>query len=141
MRKLKPKVWEQLAQAMLDACIVEQGGEETEWEGAAGMYVGQYLSETGFIDTLEGQPVQSQRKPTVLDGKIGICASDLQMYINKTTLQNLSVKATASMLGALGGKSVRIRGARFREQSRWMLPVDQFDPAEYAPRQEKTNGQ
>jgi hypothetical protein len=27
IRKLKPKVWEQLAQAMLDACIIEQGGE------------------------------------------------------------------------------------------------------------------
>ncbi len=39
IRKLKPKVWEQLAQAMLDACIIEQGGEEIEWEGAARMYV------------------------------------------------------------------------------------------------------
>ena len=24
---------------------------------------------------------------------------------------------------------------------RWMLPVDQFDPAEYSPRKEETNGQ
>jgi len=140
IRRLKPKVWDQLAQAMLDACIVEQGGEETEWEGAARMYVAQYLSETGFIDTLEGQPVQNQRKPIVLDGKIGICASDLQMYVNKTTFQTLSVKAVASMLGALGGKSIRVRGANFREQSRWMLPVDQFDPAEYSPRKEETGG-
>lgn len=141
IQRLKPKVWDQLAQAMLDACIIEQGGEETEWEGAARMYVSQYLSETGFIDAIEGQPVQNQRKPVVLDGKIGICASDLQMYVNKTTFQTLSVKAVASMLGALGGKSVRVRGAKFREQSRWMLPVDQFDPAEYSPHKEEINGQ
>jgi hypothetical protein len=141
IQRLKPKVWDELAQAMLDACIVEQGGEETEWEGAARMYVAQYLSETGFIDTLEGQSVQTQRKPVVHDRKIGICASDLQMYINKTTFQTLSVKAVASMLGALGGKNVRVRGANFREQSRWMLPTDQFDPVEYSPQKEETNVQ
>jgi hypothetical protein len=141
IRKLKPRVWEQLAQVILDACIVEQGGEEIEWEGAARMYVAHYLAETGFIDTLEGQQVQNQRKPTLLDGNVAICASDLQMYVNKTTFQNLSVKAVASMLGVLGGKSIRVRGAKFKEQSRWILPVDQFDPAEYSPRQEETSAQ
>jgi hypothetical protein len=133
IRKFNGKEWEQLAQAMLDACIIEQGGEENEWEGAARMYVAQYLSETGFIDAIEGQPVQSQRKPIVLDGKVAICASDIQMYINKTMLQMLSVKAVASMLGALGGKSIRVRGQKFKEQGRWVLPLDQFDPAEYSP--------
>jgi hypothetical protein len=141
IRKLKPKVWEQLAQVLLDACIVEQGGEEIEWEGAARMYVAHYLAETGFIDTLEGQQVQNQRKPILLDGKVAVCASDLQMYVNKTTFQNLSIKAVASMLGVLGGKSIRVRGAKFKEQSRWILPVDQFDPAEYSPRREEISAQ
>jgi hypothetical protein len=141
IRKFKGKDWDQLAQAMLDACVIEQGGEENEWEGAARMYVAQYLSETGFIDTIEGQQVQSQRKPIVLDGKVAICASDIQMYINKTMLQMLSVKAVASMLGALGGKSIRVRGQKFKEQGRWVLPLDQFDPAEYSPgkREEHTS--
>ena len=112
IRKLKPKVWDQLAQVMLDACIIEQGGEEIEWEGAARMYVAQYLSETGFIDTLEGQPVQNQRKPIVLDGKVAICASDLQMYVNKTTFQTLSVKAVAvDALGAGRQRASAVRGA------------------------------
>jgi hypothetical protein len=141
IRRHKPKIWEQLAQVMLDACIVEQGGEENEWEGAARMYVAQYLAQTGFIETIEGQPLQNQRKPIILDGKVGICASDLQMFINRTTCQNLSVKAVASMLGALGGKSIRVRGAKFKEQSRWILPADQFDPAEYSPGLEETNAQ
>jgi hypothetical protein len=141
IRKFKSKDWDQLAQVMLDACIIEQGGEENEWEGATRMYMAQYLSETGFIDTIEGQPVQSQRKPIVLDGKVAICASDFQMYINKTMLQMLSVKAVASMLGALGGKSIRVRGQKFKEQGRWVLPLDQFDPAEYLPgkREEHTS--
>jgi hypothetical protein len=134
IRKFKGKDWDQLAQAMLDACVIEQGGEENEREGAARMYVAHYLAETGFIDTLEGQQVQNLRKPIVLDGKVAICASDLQMYVNTTMLQILSVKAVASMLGVLGGKSVRVRGQKFKEQGRWVLPPDQFDPAEYSQR-------
>jgi hypothetical protein len=137
IRKFKTKDWDRVAQTLLDACIIEHGGEENELDGAARLYVQQYLSETGFIDTIEGQPFQNLRKPIVLDGKIGICASDLLLFINKTTFQNLSIKAVTSMLGALGGK-IRLRGTKFKEQSRWMLPADQFDPAEYLPPQEET---
>jgi hypothetical protein len=138
IRKHQPAAWEQLAQAMLDACITESGGEETELEGLGRMYVAQYLSETGFIDTIEGQPVHSQRKPVVRDDQIGICSSDLQIFICKTTAQNVSIKAVVSMLGALGAKSIRVRG-NFKEQSRWMLPLDQFDPADYLQRAEAAN--
>jgi hypothetical protein len=134
IRKFKGKDWDQLAQAMLDACVIEQGGEENEREGAARMYVAHYLAETTFLNTLEGQQVQNQRKPIVLNGKIAVCASDLQMYVNKTMLQTFSVKAVASMLGALGGKSIRVRGQKFKEQGRWVLPLDQFDPAQYSHR-------
>jgi hypothetical protein len=141
IRKFRGRDWDQLAQDMLDACVIEQGGEENEREGAARMYVAHYLAETGFLDTLEGQQVQNLRKPILLDGKIAICASDLQMYVNQTMLQILSVKAVASMLGALGGKSIRVRGQKFKEQGRWVLPLDRFDPAEYSPRktEEHTN--
>lgn len=129
--RIKPKLWEQVAQAMLDACIVDEGGEEVEWEGAARMYVAQYLSETGFIDTVEKQMVQNQRKPMVIDGRIAICASDLQIYIGRTMFQTLTVKAVGSMLKALGGKHIRVRGSKHKEQSRWSLPINEFDPEDY----------
>jgi hypothetical protein len=137
--RIKPKHWEQLAQVMLDACIVEQGSVEMEWEGAARTYVAQYLAETGFIESIDGQTVQNQRKPMFIDGHIAINASDLQIYVNKTTFQNLSVKAIASMLAVMGGKQVRVRGQRFREQSRWLLPVEQFDPREYSAHEPEEN--
>jgi hypothetical protein len=38
-----------------------------------------YLSEAGFIYAIEGQQVQNQRKPILWNGKVAICASDLQM--------------------------------------------------------------
>jgi len=56
-------------------------------------------------------------------------------------LQMLSVKAVASMLGALGGKSIRVRGQKFKEQGRWVLPLDQFDPAEYSPGRKEEHNQ
>jgi hypothetical protein len=132
--RIIPKItkWDRLAQAMLDACIVERGTEEMEWEGAARMYIQHYLSETGFIQSIEGQRVQEQRRPMVIDGRITICASDIQVYVNKTMFQNLSVKAIAGMLAALGAKSMRVRGQKFKEQSRWVLPAEEFDPREYS---------
>ena len=60
--KIKAKHWENIAQAMLDACIVEQGTDDMEWEGAARMYLHAYLSETGFIPSIESQRLQDQRR-------------------------------------------------------------------------------
>ena len=131
--KIKAKLWETIAQAMLDACIIEQGTEEMEWEGAARMYLQHYLSETGFIPCIEGQRLQDQRKPMVIEGKIAVCTSDFQIYVNKTTYQNLPVKAIAGMLSALGAKSIRVRGPKFKDQSRWVLPLSEFEPGEYQP--------
>ena len=133
--KFKSKNWEQLAQMMLDACIVEDGGEESQFEGAARLHVENYLAETQFIPSPEGQPVQSARKPMIHEGKIAICSSDLQMYVSKTTCQNLSIPEITSMLKALDGKADRVRGRKFKEQSRWSLPVEEFDPADYCARE------
>jgi hypothetical protein len=123
--------WEQIAQAMLNACIVEESTEEVEWVGATRLYLQNYLSETNFIPSIEGQRIQEQRMPMVLEGNISICASDFQMYVNRTTSQNLSVKALTGMLSALGAKSIRVRGHKFKEQSRWLLPLTEFSPADY----------
>jgi hypothetical protein len=116
---------------MLDACILEEGTEELHQDGAARMYLDQYLSETTFIPSIEGQMAQERRRPMVRDGRITICAPDLQMHINKTTQQNLSVRSVAAMLSAIGAKAVRVRGKKIREQSRWELPLEEFDPSDY----------
>ncbi len=126
--KIKMKVWEQIAQTMLDALTVEDGGEETDFVGSVRIYLENYLSETPFIDSIEEQPIQTRRKPTIIDGKIAICSIDLQSHINKTCNENRSVKSVASMLAALGASSARIRGARLRDQSRWLLPLAEFAP-------------
>jgi hypothetical protein len=68
----------------------------------------------------------------IYEGQIAICASSLQMYVNKTTLQNLSVIAIVGMLSSLGAKSTRVRGSKFKEQSRWLIPLNEFDPADYS---------
>jgi hypothetical protein len=128
----KQPQWRMLAQMMLDACIIEDGGEELESQGAARLQLGQYLAETAFILCIEGQSPQDRRKPMVLEDQISVCASDIQLYINKTRSQNISVQAVVAMLSAAGGKVERVRGQKFKEQSRWMLPLEHFDPADYA---------
>ncbi|HOJ21590.1 MAG TPA: hypothetical protein PLY56_08650 [Armatimonadota bacterium] len=131
IKRLKPKLWDQLAQSMLDALIEEEGGPETQLEGAMRMYLEQYLTDVAFIPAIEGQSSNAIRRPMVLGGQIAVNSSDLQLFINKTFLQNLSVKAVASMLAAVGAKSIRVRSAKNGEQGRWLLPADQFNPADY----------
>jgi hypothetical protein len=128
----KQTQWRTLAQMMLDACIVEDGGEELESQGAARLLIGQYLAEVAFIPCIEGQSPQDRRKPIVRDDQIAVCASDLQLYINKTRSQSISVQAVVAMLSAVGAKVERVRGKTFKEQSRWILPLEHFDPADYA---------
>jgi hypothetical protein len=127
----KPR-WTTLVQMMLDACIVEDGGEELESEGAARLQIGEYLAETGFISCIEGQSAQDLRKPMVLQDQITVCASDLQNYVNKTKSQGVSVQAVVAMLRAAGAKVERVRSQKkFKEQSRWILPLEHFDPDDY----------
>lgn len=128
----KAASWRRLVQWMLDACVVEEASEELECEGAARLSIAQYLSETPFISSIEGQSPLDLRKPMEREDRITVCASDLQMFINKTTQQNLPVRAVAAMLSAIGAKTIRVRGKKIREQSRWELPLEEFDPAEYA---------
>ncbi len=72
------------------------------------------------------------QKPIVDDGRIAISSMDLRLFINKTTMQNLNLKAIISMLTAIGARHVRIRGVGIKEQSRWALPVSEFDPRDYS---------
>jgi hypothetical protein len=130
-KRLKPKLWDQVAQSLLDALIEEEGGPETQMEGAMRMYLEQYLTDVAFIPTIDGQPSNTSRRPMLIDGQIAVNSAGLQLFINKTFVQNLSVKAVASMLAAIGAKNVRIRGAKNREQGRWLLPTNQFNPADY----------
>jgi len=130
-RKLKPAVWTQISQLMLDSLTEEDGGEEMDLQGSARMYVHQYLSETGFIESVEGESSQNARKPLILDSGVTVCSSDLQIHINKTTGQNLSVPQVTAMLSVLSAQSFRHRG-KFSEQSRWKLPSAEFDPAQYS---------
>src|SRR5690348_16472689 len=111
---------------MLDALIVVEGTEEMQWEGAALMYLQHYLAETNRIPAIEEVRLQEQRKPMVIDGRISVCASSVQNYVNKTMFQNLSVKAVAGMMAAIGAESRRIRSPHHKDQTRWLLPLDEF---------------
>ena len=137
----KPAHWRELAQMMLDACTVVEGTDDLELEGSARIQIAKYLAESPFIPSLNGAAAQDRYKPMVDKGRIVVSATDLQTYINRTTMQNHSVRYIAAMIAALGGEGVRIRGNSYKEQSRWALPVSEFDPGDYQPHQEGGGGE
>jgi hypothetical protein len=129
--RIPGKVWDRIAQMMLNALTVEDGGDEADLVGAARMYVERYLSETPFIDAEEDQPYQTRFKPAAYEGQIAIRSHDLQQHINKAWGENRAIKEVTAMLSALGASSTRLKRTRLRDQSRWLLPPSEFAPEGY----------
>ena len=125
------KTWDQIAQMMLDACLEVDGGLELTYEGAARLQIERYLQATTFISSFAGQVADTLLKPMARGGRITVSASDLQNYITRTTMQNYSVRAAAATLSAVGATQLRVRDPGIKEQSRWILPIDKFNPADY----------
>jgi hypothetical protein len=130
MRQFKAKEWEVVAQSLLAACTVEEGGEEMDLEESARLRLFQYLSGSVFIESLEGQTREDSRRPMIDAGFVTVCASDIQNFIAKTTTEKITIPAVVGMLAAVGAKSKRFRG-KFPEQSRWILPPSKFPAGEY----------
>jgi hypothetical protein len=124
--RIQPKVWDRLAQLILNALTVEDGGDEANLVGAAKLYVERYLAETSFIDAEEDHPYQTRFKPAVYEGQLAICSHDLQQHINKAWGENRAIKEVTAMLSALGASSTRLKRTRLRDQSRWLLPSSEF---------------
>jgi hypothetical protein len=133
--RIPGKVWDRVAQMMLNALTVEDGGDEADLVGAARMYVERYLSETSFIDAEEEQPYQTRFKPAVYEGQIAIRSHDLQQHINKAWGENRAIKEVTAMLSALGASSTRLKRTQLRDQSRWLLPSSEFAPEQYGNQQ------
>jgi hypothetical protein len=131
MPPIKPQRWREIAQDMLRACFDEEGPIEAKWEEAARDMVGRYLEDNGFIEDIAAAHPQYRGKPIVKDGRIAINTTDFHGWINRTTLQVLTVKAIAGQLSAIGAVQKRVGGKGFREQSRWLLPIEHFNPADF----------
>ena len=129
--RIPGKVWDRIAQMMLNSLTVEDGGDEADLVGAARLRVGAYLAETQFIDPEIDQPYQTQFKPSIYEGQIAICSHDLQQHINKAWTENRPIKEVTAMLSALGASSTRLKRTRLRDQSRWLLPSSEFAPDAY----------
>lgn len=132
--KLRGPAWDNLVQLVLDACIVEDGGEEMESQGAIRTYIDQYLDGNTLICTVEELVGPDKYRPMIRNGRIAICSGDLQLFLNRATQQNLSIREIVGMLSAIKAKSVRVRSG-IKEQGRWELPTGEFDPADYPGRE------
>jgi len=130
--RIPPRKWEQVAQMILGALTIEDGGDEADLMGAATIYAEQYLAATSFIDAEGEQNHQTKFKPTVYEGQIAIRSQDFQQQINKTWNESRTVSEVIAMLSILGAKSTRLKRTKLRDQTRWLLPLDKFPPDVYA---------
>ena len=129
--KIKPKDWDLIARMMFAAVVEQSGGPETELEGAIRIYLERYLADVSFIAEMEGQPMSILSRPTIIDGQIAVNCTDLQQYIIRVIGHQISVKALASMLAAIGARNIVVRTPQGSRQSRWLLPLGEFSPHDY----------
>jgi hypothetical protein len=131
IRPMNQKVWGPLANMMLAALTVEDGGDEADAVGAAKMYVDAYLRGSSFIDAEAEQSYQTVFLPTVYEERIAIRAAELLQHINKSGAERLAIKDATAMLSILGASSFRLKSTKLRDQTRWLLPVSDFPPDKY----------
>lgn len=130
MPPIKPKVWHLIAQKMLRACIEEEGPIEAQWEASTIDVVTRYLGGNGFIEDIATAHESYRHRPIVKDGFIAISTRDLAEWMNRTLFEPTTAKSLASRLAAIGATPRRITG-KFPEQSRYLLPLAKFDPANW----------
>jgi hypothetical protein len=130
--KFRHQNWDRIAQMLLNAVTVEDGGDETDLVGSARLAVEDYLTNAHFIDPEEDLTPQNKFKPAIFDGQVAISAQDLTQYINVSGHDNRAPKDVVAMLSALGAISHRPKRTKLRDQSRWLLPVDKFPPDQYS---------
>ena len=130
MPRIKPKQWDVIAQEMVSACFAEEGPIEAQWEDSTIDIVVRYLEGNSFIEDIATAQQQYRSRPIVKDGCIAVNTRDLSEWINRTGYEPISAKALASRLSAIGAHSKRITG-KHPEQSRWLLPLKAFDPANW----------
>jgi len=135
INRFKAKEWEAFRQKLLSACIVRETTDDEQFEGGARNDILDYLTETDFIPAIEGQRIQDQKKPMILDGKITIASPDLAAYLDKTKGRKTSAKYAASMLNVVGARRTeRLRSSQYASQTRWALPLPMPDRAGFDPR-------
>jgi len=136
--KFKPKDWDTVIDLLMGAVEDQPGGPETELAGELGVYLDRYLSETAFIDRIQGQTPSTIRRPMVMHDRVAVNAVDLQQYIAKSFGVSLGIKKIAAMLAAAGARSICVRDERGGRQGRWLLPAADFPPPIYITQQQET---
>ena len=124
--------WRQIQQLLLHSTI-EIVNPELSWEGQTRISIHNYLSTVGIIPNIESQLISDQYKPVVFEGCIAIHPEDWHSYLamQKTAARIRTPRQLSSDLSAFDAVPVRIRSSKHRDQSRWALPLNEFDPKDY----------
>jgi len=128
----KPKDWHAMKKLLVCACEFKDVTEEEKTVEGARLELLNYLRRTTFIASLEGLTVEEQGKPMVVNGRITVTTKHFVAYLAPT--QIISVQKAASLLRALGAETTqRMATSAFSRQSRWALPLPDFDPQQIKP--------
>jgi hypothetical protein len=111
-------------------------------EGVVVKFLLSYLAEVPFqLEPLSRSMSIQKFYPLVREEHVAVSATHLSIYVKQTFHEAYSVATLALMLQKIGSRPWRERLGRQTEQSRWLLPSDQFPAEEYVHIPEKGKGE
>src|SRR5262245_12087093 len=132
--RFKEAHWRNLLGSLAQLMEAVDRSPELTAEGQIRTYLMSYLAETPFqLDALAKATAMQRWYPVVRQKRVAVSASHLQIYIRLAFRQDLTVRAITALLAKIGAKHYRERIGRSNDQSRWLLPVEEYPPEEYTP--------
>ena len=125
--EFKRKKWHEIAQAIHDACVVEQVGEDATERGQVREWLLTYLSERAPLDSVD--EALEQQWPYVQNGAVYIFGSEFRTWLHQRLNTKLSPQAMGAVLRAFGCKpevlAVRVDGGKGRSTRQvWRVNPD-----------------
>ena len=127
----KNRQWLEITQMLLDACTVVDATDDLEFDGAARIQLERYLSDNPILPDVAQASRRDILKPVLFRGQVTVHTIDWHSYLSQTSKLNAPIPRLAAMLTSIGAREIRIREGAYGDQSRWVLPVDQFPPRDY----------
>lgn len=142
MPRLKEVQWRAVLGALATLIVSITRDPELTVEGKLRKFLASYLAEVPFqLEALEKAVAARRNYPLVREGRVALSATHLALYIEQTFHEKLQVREVTGMLEKIGARHYRERIGRRSEQSRWLLPADDFPAEEYVHLPPKPEGE
>lgn len=130
IKPVKKELWSQIEDLLLAVLIEKDGGDETDHVRYAKLLIDRYLVGNPIYEDAD-EAEKTPLLPFIRDGLITVTSMHISDWANRNGIEKVSYQQIASYLTSLGAESYTQKWKSGSKRSRWVLPAQVFDPAQY----------